>query len=379
MRSGRRALISLTAAAFSCLSAYAQSNAAPPDHIPGRLFVQHRSGTDLADDESILRGAKAKIIKRIESLQISVLSLPEEAAEQVSKHLNNSGKFAFVEQDYTARGAVLSKDPSAVSQWHLTKIDASSAWNISTGSVSVPIAIVDSGVDPTHPDLAGKIVPGWNFLGANTNTSDVLGHGTAVAGVAGAATDNGIGVAGVGWRTPIMPLVVLNASDYAAYSDIANAIIYAADHGVRIINVSICGTSASSVLQSAVDYAWNKGSLVFAAAGNKATSALTYPAACARAIAVSSTEKTDVLSSFSNYGSWISLSAPGNYILTTKKGGTYAQWYGTSFASPIAAGVAALALSVRPTMDRDTLLRILEQNTDDLGSPGFDPASAGAG
>ena len=190
--------------------------------------------------------------------------------------------------------------------------------------------------------------------------------------MAGAATDNGIGVAGVGWRTPIMPLVVLNASDYAAYSDIANAIIYAADHGVRIINVSVCGTSASSVLQSAVDYAWNKGALVFAAAGNKATSALTYPAACARAIAVSSTEKTDVLSSFSNYGSWISLAAPGNYILTTRKGGTYSQWYGTSFASPIAAGVAALALAVRPTMDRDTLLRIIEQNTDDLGSPGFD-------
>jgi thermitase len=355
-----------------CLSAYAQNRPPVPDHIPGRLLVQHRAGADLAGDEVVLKNANAKVVKRLEALRISVLSLPEPAVEQISKHLKNTGKFTFVEQDFTARGAILSNDPSAASQWHLTKIDAPSAWNISTGSTSVPIAVVDSGVDGSHPDLAGKIIPGWNFLGGNSDTSDVLGHGTAVAGVAGAATDNGMGVAGVGWRNPIMPLVVLNASDYAAYSDVANAIIYAADHGIRIINVSICGTAASSILQSAVDYAWNKGSLVFAAAGNSATSALTYPAACARAIAVSSTEKTDTLSSFSNYGSWISLSAPGNYILTTKMGGTYSQWYGTSFASPIAAGVAALALSVRPAMDRDTLLQILEQNADDLGSPGFD-------
>jgi thermitase len=366
----------ITIAAFGgltfCLSASAQNRPVVPDHVPGRLLVQHRAGADLASDDAVLKNANAKVVKRLEPLRVSVLSLPEPALEQLAKRLKDTGKFTFVEQDFTARGAVLSNDPSAASQWHLTKIDAPSAWNISTGTTAVPIAVVDSGVDGNHPDFAGKLIPGWNFLGGNSNTSDVLGHGTAVAGVAGAATDNGIGVAGVGWRTPIMPLVVLNASDYAAYSDVANAIIYAADHGVRIINVSICGTAASSLLQSAVDYAWNKGSLVFAAAGNNATSALTYPAACTRAIAVSSTEKTDTLSSFSNYGSWISLSAPGNYILTTKMGGTYSQWYGTSFASPIAAGVAALALSVRPAMDRDTLLQLIEQNADDLGSAGFD-------
>ena len=131
-----------------------------------------------------------------------------------------------------------------------------------------------------------------------------------------------------------MPLVVLDASDYASYSNVANAIIYAADHGVRIINVSISGSSSSSLLQSAIDYAWNKGALVFAAAGNNSSSALTYPAACNHAIAVSSTESNDTFSGFSNYGSWITLSAPGNNILTTNRGGGYGQWQGTSFASP---------------------------------------------
>jgi thermitase len=370
--SERTMVLSLIAGAALCFSASAQSQSAAADHIAGRLLVQHRPGSDFGNDEKVLKDANLKVVKRIEPLRISVLSVPEAAVEQITKHLKDTGKFTFVEQDFTARGAILSNDPSATTQWHLTTINAPSAWNISTGSTSVPIAVVDSGVDGSHPDLAGKIIPGWNFLGANSNTSDVLGHGTAVAGVAGAATDNGIGVAGVGWRTPIMPLVVLNSSDFAAYSDVANGIIYAADHGIRIINVSICGTAASSTLQGAVDYAWNKGSLVFAAAGNSGTSTLTYPAACARAIAVSSTEKNDTLSSFSNRGSWIDLSAPGNYILTTKMGGSYSQWRGTSFASPIAASVAALALSVRPTMDRDTLLRILEENTDDLGSSGFD-------
>lgn len=343
-----------------------------PDHVSGRLVVQHREAADLGEDEVLVKQHGARIARRIENLRVSVLELPEAALDRVAARLAASGKFTFVERDFVAHGAILPNDPSFITQWHLTKLDAPSAWNITTGSTAVPVAVIDSGVDGTHPDLAGKLIAGWNFLSGNNVTADVLGHGTAVAGTIGAATDNGVGISGLGWKTPIMPLVVLNASDYASYSNVASAIIYAADHGVRIINVSICGTSSSSVLQNAVDYAWNKGALVFAAAGNQGSSALSYPAACARAIAVSSTEKTDARSSFSNYGPWITLSAPGNYILTTNRGGGYGQWYGTSFSSPIAAGVAAMALSVRPAMSRDTLLNLLKQTSDDLGTAGFD-------
>src|SRR6185503_14280822 len=118
-----------------------------------------------------------------------------------------------------------------------------------------------------------------------------------------------------------------DANNYASYSNIASAITYAADHGARIISISIAGPTASSTLQSAVDYAWNKGSVIFAAAGNSSSSAPTYPAACNNVVAISATEPTDTLSSFSNYGNWIDLSAPGNMILTTQRGGGYGNWW----------------------------------------------------
>jgi hypothetical protein len=169
-----------------------------------------------------------------------------------------------------------------------------------------------------------------------------------------------------------MPLVVLSASDYAYYSDIANAIIYAADHNVRIINVSIGGSTASSTLQSAVNYAWNKGAVVFASAMNDGNSSPNYPAACDNAVAISATEPGDAPASFSNFGSWIDLAAPGDNILTTSSGGGYSSWYGTSFSSPIAAATAALALSVNPGLTAKGLVQLLQQNSDDVGAPGFD-------
>src|SRR6185369_12664315 len=130
------------------------------------------------------------------------------------------------------------------------------------------------------------------------------GHGTAVSGTAAAATNNGTGVAGVGWSTKIMPLKVVDSTGSATYSNLASAITYAADHGVRIINVSLAGSTASSTLQSAENYAWNKGTVIFAAAGNSSSSALLYPAADPNVVAVSATDVNGTFASFSNYGSW---------------------------------------------------------------------------
>jgi thermitase len=227
-------------------------------------------------------------------------------------------------------------------------------------------------VDPTHPDLASRLVPGWSFLTGTTDTHDVYGHGTATAGTVGAATNNGTGVAGLTWLNPIMPLVVLNSSDFASYSDIANAITYAADHKVRVINVSIGGDISSSTLQSAVNYAWNKGSMVFASAMNAGTSTPYYPAACDNAIAVSATDAGDTWAGFSNYGSWVDFSAPGVNILTTSYYGGYGYWSGTSFSSPLTAGVAALILSVNPALSNSAVIGLLKQSSVDLGLPGFD-------
>ncbi len=319
--------------------------------------------------------AGAKVHHTINQIGVTVLEVPEPALDAVSQALQRTGKFTFVERDFVAHAGATPNDPDFVSQWHLSTIQAPSAWNITTGSASAPIAIIDSGADPTHPDLASKLLPGWNFLTGTSNTSDTGangGHGTAISGAAAAATNNFTGVAGVSWANPILPLVVLDSSDYALYSDIASAMTYAADHGARIANVSIGGPTASSTLQSAVDYAWSKGTVIFAAAMNNSGSTPYYPAATNNVVSISATEPNDTFASFSNYGNWIDLSAPGDSIVTTQLGGGYGSWWGTSLATPIAATVGALALAENPKLSAAALVTLLEQNSDDLGTPGYD-------
>ena len=307
-----------------------------------------------------------------------MLDVPEESSDAILEALQKTGLFAYVEHDYYARTAAVPNDPSYIAQWHLPQIRSAEAWDLTTGSAAVVVAVIDSGADATHPDLAAKLVPGWNFVNGNADTSDVLGHGTAVAGSLGAESNNRIGIAGVSWASRIMPLVVVDDQNYAAYSNIAEAIQYAADHGVRVINISIGGPCQSSTLQSAVDYAWDKGAVIFSSAMNDSASAPYYPAAANHVVAVSATDANDRLASFSNFGNWIALAAPGAGILTTMNGGGYSFWSGTSFSSPIAAGVAALCLAVNPALTNSGLVSLLEQTADDLGPPGRD-ASFGYG
>jgi thermitase len=348
-------------------------SAAPPSgRIPGRLLLGDRNGVDRNLIENTVRLHRAVERRHVADLGLHVIEVPEELTEATLQSLRQTGLFEYVERDYYAHTASDPNDPSYISQWHLRKIGGPQAWSVTTGSASVVVAVLDSGVYGDHPDLAGKLVPGWNFVKGNADTADVLGHGTAVAGTVAAATNNGIGVAGVNWASRVMPLVVVDRDDFAAYSDIAAAIQYAADRGVRVINVSVGGTNSSATLQKAVDYAWKKGALVFASAMNNSVSDPYYPAACTHAIAISATDANDRLAGFSNFGSWISLSAPGTGILTTANGGGYSYLSGTSFASPIAAGVAALILAADPSLTNDAVLALMKGTADRIGAEGFD-------
>jgi thermitase len=343
-----------------------------PPHVPGRLLAAPRQGIDGNLLEYTLKLHAAVVRKHWPQIAVSVLEVPEESSEAILESLRRTGLFDFVERDqYAHTAAQVPNDPGFVSQWHLTKIQSSEAWSVTTGSPSVVVAVIDSGVHATHPDLASNLVPGWNFVKSNSDTSDLLGHGTAVAGVIAAASNNGIGVAGVSWQSRMMPLLVVDENDLATYSNIAEAIQYAADMGIRLINISAGGGAQSSALQSAVDYAWNKGALIFASAMNNGASDPYYPAACNHVMAVSATDNNDHLASFSNYGSWIAISAPGAGILTTTLGGGYAYWFGTSFSSPVVAGVAALSLAVNPSLTNAELVTILEKSADDIGTPGY--------
>ena len=340
--------------------------------VKGELLVQQALKATKANvDQAIIDNGVA-VLEDLPQIRVKRIRVPEQNFDKVKAALAKNPNFSFVEENYIAQGMIVPNDPYFASQWHHAKIMSPSAWELGVGSTGVPIAIIDSGVDPNHPDLMAKLQPGYNFLANNSDTHDVLGHGTAVAGSAGAIASNAAGVAGVAWNNPIMPLVVLDANDWATYSNISNAIIYAVNKGVKVINISLGGSSPSSTLDNAINYAWNNGALVFASAANYNVSTPYYPAACANAVAVAATDSADNKASFSNYGNWITLAAPGVSILTTNNGGGYGYWNGTSFSSPITAGLAALIWSANPQLTNQQVLEILKNSADDLGVSGYD-------
>jgi len=346
----------------------------PPvgEHVPGELLIIPAYGVSDAELGEILRGHKGKLIKTLDKTKARRFKVPSNNLEAVESALKSDPKIKAVEKNFIGYGELIPNDPGFASQWHLKNIWAPSGWDVNTGSTSGVIAVIDSGVDSTHPDLSPNLVAGYNFLSNNTNTNDVQEHGTAVAGAAAAAGNSGIGVAGVSWKNKIMPLVVLNASNVATVADVSEAIIYAADHGAKVINLSLAFTTSSTTMTNAINYAWNKGLVIVAAAGNYNTSTPYYPAANANVISVGATDQSNLKTSFSNFGNWIDVVAPGIDIYTTRKGGGYWWCYGTSLATPQVAALAALAFSVNPGLTNAQVVDLILKNTSDLGAAGFD-------
>ena len=343
------------------------------DFVPGRVLAKVAAGASETGVATALRASGAREVGRVPQIGVRILQVPAQAEQRVIAALSRNPNFEFAEPDYIANIILTPNDPYyAAYQWHLPKVGAPTAWDTATGSASVTVAVVDSGVQATHPDLAGRVLAGYDFANNDADPSDDNGHGTAVAGVAAARGNDGIGTAGAAWNVAILPVKTMNSSGSGSYSAIANGITYSADRGAKIINLSLGGTSSSSTLANAVAYAWNKGSLLVAAAGNNGTSTTVYPAAYPNVVAVSATTSADTLASFSSFGSFVDLSAPGQDITTSWINGGFITISGTSFSSPLTAGVAALALSRNPALSNAQLSSLLTANTDDLGAAGYD-------
>jgi subtilisin family serine protease len=279
--------------------------------------------------------------------------------------------------------AAIPKGPSySTQQTYLRAMHLPGAWNRTTGSSSMVIALVDSGVLLNHPDLAGRLVPGWDFVDDDDDPSDVLGHGTQVAGVLAASTNNWRGVTGATWKGKIMPIKVIDSRGKASDDHIAAGIEYAVKHGATVINLSLAGPGrGTDVVQRAVDFATAHDVVVVAAAGNDGGTADEtvehYPAACNGVIAVGSTDAAGHHSHFSSSGSWVDVVAPGEGIVTTTRPangspGFYGSGSGTSFAAPLVAGVAFLLRSADPNASQATIVQRLIATARDLGRAGVD-------
>lgn len=337
--------------------------------IKGHILVQPRAGLSDAEFANTLAPHGGKAAGRLGNLNVYVVTLPAAASEQaVANALAHDPNIKFAEVDQLIAPNLAPNDPYYVNEWHLQTMGAPTAWNTSIGT-GVIVAILDSGIDGTHPDLQGQLVPGWNFYDNNSNTSDVFGHGTKVGGVVGALTNNGIGIAGIAWGAKLMPVRVTDTSGVGSLSAFANGLTYAADHGARVANLSFPVQSSSST-QAAAQYFINKGGVVFNSAGNYGT--LDSTPASNTLVSVSATDSTDTIASWSSFGPYVDVSAPGVNIWTTAMGGGYAAVSGTSFSSPLSAGVAALMMSVNPALAPSQIVSLLESTAVDRGTAGYD-------
>jgi subtilisin family serine protease len=354
----------------AALPALAQSSASEGQWARGRLLVQPRAGLSDAEFDKVIKPHGGKSIGRIGGINVHVVELPQNASEKAIAALLKSNKHVkFAEPDMLVKGAGAANDPYAGSEWHIPKIQADAAWDVTTGN-GVTIAILDSGVDGTHPDLAGKLVAGWNFLDNNSNAADVNGHGTAVAGAAAAATNNSAGIAAVAGGAMIMPIRIADANAYAYWSTVAQGLTWAADKGAHVANISYNGVSGSSTVQSAAQYLKNKGGVTVVAAGNSGAEELI--AASDTIVSVSATDSSDLKTSFSSYGKYIDVAAPGIDIWTTVRGGSYQKWWGTSLASPVVAGVVGLMKAANPSLGAADIENLLFSTAVDLGTAGWD-------
>jgi subtilisin family serine protease len=381
---------------------------------PGAILVEMRPGTSPALMTRLLDDRGLLIERDLAPLPIVSVRVPIGQECATVESLRRDPRVAYAELDYAVHSTdvVTPTDPGWANQWGPVQINAPAAWSIVTGTSNVTIAIVDSGIRLDHEDLASKLwtnpgeipgngidddgngkiddVHGWHFYQKWTGVGsgfipaedahivDDYGHGTHVAGIAAAAGNNGVGIAGIAWGARVMPVKVLDQYGTGYYSDIAAGIIYAADNGARVINLSLGGTEDSQTLRKAVDDARSRGALVVAATGNTGEAVL-YPAAYEPVLAVAATDQSDQVAYFSNRGPQVDVAAPGVDIFSTwpwREG--YFTKSGTSMAAPHVAGLAALIRSERPDLSADQIAQVITVTAQDVAEPGWD-ALAGWG
>ncbi len=398
-------------------SAFDAAPLAAPNAAP-RLLVRFAAGATAAEREAALASIGATADREYPALGVTRVALPsgsddasEDASGLLALKLARDPAVRSVEPDATGQVSFTPSDPLygtdpqfGLGQWGLRRAQVDRAWDVVRGSPAITVAVVDTGIDANHPDLVGVALPGASFVSSpdptcpRATTVDDNGHGTHVAGIIAASGNNGVGIAGVAFGVRILPVKALDCTGTGLLSDVAASIIWATDHGARIINISLGSNADLPTLHDAVRYATTRNVLVVTAAGNcgevssqcSGVNVPQYPGAYPETLSVGATDTLDGHASFSNQGSYVGISAPGVIIWSTTptypttisrqnpNTQTYAAFRGTSQAAPFVAGVASLLLSQQPSLTATQAGDRLRATADDLGVIGPDP-SFGAG
>ena len=357
-------------------------------YVAGELLVAYEPGTSAQTEQAVVRGSGGRTAKHI-SGEIRLVSFPhierkglaearERALQSKLDDLRDDPGVAVADYNYIRTASFLPDDPQFGGQWGLKKTAFPRAWNHARGA-GAKIAIVDSGIYQNHPDI-GKISAQKDYVGDDAVANDLYGHGTHVAGIAAALTDNGRGVAGGCPRCGLLVARVLDANGNGTDADVIDSIGWSMRHGADVINLSFGRGKKSGVLERKINraYAKGNGAVIVAAAGNEGLTRQPtqpqYPAAFRKVIAVSATNENDRLASFSSRGSWVDLAAPGTGVLSTRaaiEGGGYSEESGTSESAPFVSALAGLLAS--EGKKAGAIRKRMQDTAADLGPAGDDP------
>lgn len=390
-----KTLVSLALAltAFSCseedlislpdsqsLSQDSQANNA----ISNQFVVKFKDKMSSTSVQSFANQINAQLIKNSPIINTAVFkTLDGMTIDGYIESLKTNPLVDYAEKNFQYTNKYTVSDPRSKEQNGLAIAGLAKAWDITFGDPKVIIAVVDTGIDLTHPDLKNKIVTGYNVITqGKTPPKDDNGHGTHASGIAAADTNNKIGVAGTAPKCRLMPIKALDAKGSGDTFNVALGVVWAADHGARVINMSLGGPN-NETLQRAIEYALAKNVVVVAAMGNDGKNKKAYPAALPGVISVGSIDFDKRRSEFSNYGDWITVVAPGSQILSTlptyeasmtefEKEQGYDYLDGTSMACPMVAGLAGLILSRNPNYTPEEVKQRIQSTAVDLGKPGYD-------
>ena len=325
---------------------------AGPEALPDEVIVRFKNETRALPGATHLRDLP---LRGTAVFKVNKAGYALQAAEEWEE----AADIDYIEPNYVYHAVGTPNDPRWTDSWGVAAINAPNIWAFTQGE-GIKVAVIDTGVDANHPDLAGRVLPGADLVNDDNDAGDDHGHGTHVAGSIAAVVNNGVDVGGVAPHAQIIPIKVLNASGQGYNADIANGVLEAANLGAKVINLSLGGTDNSETLRRAIADVQARGVVVVAAAGNDGVSTPFYPAANDGVIAVAAIDQSRRKASFSNYGDYIDIAAPGVAIGSTRKGGGVASMSGTSMASPHVAGACALLMAQYPNLRTGHLLRLMQ-------------------